>query len=358
MLWLKQNFMFRAVRTICELLIAPSAVVSALSPGSHLFPFSDSGFASLSAASSSCPLSLPPPPLSSSFASSSMGSASFSSSSSSYSRFSFSFGSSFFRLWLLFLGFGPSSSSPMAFLLLPPSVSSPLPSSSLLSASSTSSLVSSLPPVSVFSSAGQDASLVVSSSSSFSSSSLDFASYQASVLGLSQDYQYLARWYFQSGGSDFRAYLSAFYPHLSSDASCDFASGSSVFFSALHSVASSVPLPPLSSAALPLPSSSPAVPSSQPTAPLPSAPPFSAPSSVSLTPLGSLSAPRGWGVSALGSASVVSSAPPGFPPPVCSIFSAFCASTCCFCYPFSASGCSCARSAFLFPLFFGSSCAL
>ena len=67
-----------------------------------------------------------------------------------------------------------------------------------------------------------------------------------------------------------------------------------------------LPLPPLSSAAPPLPSSSPAVPSSQPTAP-----PFSAPSSVSL---GSLSAPRGWGVSALDSALVVSSAPPGFPP--------------------------------------------
>ena len=60
--------------------VAPSAVVSvasALSPGSLLFPFSDSGFASLSAASSSRPLSLPPPLSSSSFlASSSSGSAS------------------------------------------------------------------------------------------------------------------------------------------------------------------------------------------------------------------------------------------------------------------------------------------
>ena len=60
--------------------VAPSAVVSvasALSPGSLLFPVSDSGFASLSVASSSRPLSLPPPLSSSSFlASSSSGSAS------------------------------------------------------------------------------------------------------------------------------------------------------------------------------------------------------------------------------------------------------------------------------------------
>ena len=116
-------------------------------------------------------------------------------------------------------------------------------------------------------------------------------------------------WYFQSGGSDFRAYLSAFYPHLSSDASRDFASGSSVFFSALRSVASSVSLPSVSSSALPPQSPSAAFPFSQPSAPL-----FSAPSSVSLpSSLGSLSAPQGWGVSVLGS-SVVSSAPPGFPP--------------------------------------------
>ena len=295
------------------------SVASALSPGSLLFPFSDSGFASLSAASSSCPLSLPPPPLPSPLL--------------LWLRplffllfllllLLFLLLPLFLLPWLLLLSplaplsrLRPLFLLLLAFLLLPPSVSSPLPSSSFLSASSNPSLAYSFPPVCASSSAGQAASLVVSSSSYFSSSSLDFASYQASVLGLSLDYQYLARWYFQSGGSDFRAYLSAFYPHLSSDASRDFASGSSVFFSALHSVASSVPLPPLSSAALPLPSSSPAVPSFQPTAPLPSAPPFSAPSSVSLTPsLGSLSAPRGWGVSALGSPSVVSSAPPGFPP--------------------------------------------
>ena len=41
-------------------------------------------------------------------------------------------------------------------------------------------------------------------------------------------------------------YLSAFYPHLSSDASRDFSSGSSLFLSALRSIASSLPLPPAS----------------------------------------------------------------------------------------------------------------
>ena len=40
-----------------------AAVASALSPGSLLFPFLDSGFASLSASSSSRPFALPPPPL-------------------------------------------------------------------------------------------------------------------------------------------------------------------------------------------------------------------------------------------------------------------------------------------------------
>ena len=44
------------------------------------------------------------------------------------------------------------------------------------------------------------------------------------------------------------------------------------------------------------------------------APPFSAPSSVFVPSLGSLADPQGWGVSALGVASVVSSALPGFPP--------------------------------------------
>ena len=152
---------------------------------------------------------------------------------------------------------------------------------------------------------------------------MDFAAYQASVLGLSLEYQTLARWYFQSGGSDFRAYLSAFYPHLSSDASRDFACGSSVFFSALRSVASSVPLSPSSS--LPPPVSSAALAFPQPPAPPPPAPTFPPPSSVPSAPsLGSFSAALGWGVSALGLSVGISSAPHGFPPlsaPSSSLFS-------------------------------------
>ena len=194
-----------------------------------------------------------------------------------------------------------SSFSASALLPPPPPGFPPLPPS----------VSSSLPPFYSSSSAVQAASLVVA----FSSSSLDFASYQASVLGLTDDYQCLARWYFQSGGSDFRAYLSAFYPQLSSDASRDFASGSSVFFSALCSVASSVPLSSVSSSAPPPPVSSAALVFSQSLASLPLAPPFCAPSSVPLpSSLGSLSVAQGWGASVLGSASGVSSAPPGFPP--------------------------------------------
>ena len=200
----------------------------------------------------------------------------------------------------------PSSGFPP----LPPSVSAPLTSSSLLSDPLAPSF-SSLPPFCSSSSAVQAASLVVASSSSSSSS--DFASYQASVLGLSHNYQCLAHCYFQSGGSDFRAYLSAFYRHLSFDASRGFASGSSVFFSALRSVAASVPLPSVSSLSPPV--SSAALVFSQFPAPLPSAPPFSTSSSFPLpSSLGSLSVAQGWGASVLGSASVVSSAPPGFPP--------------------------------------------
>ena len=45
------------------------------------------------------------------------------------------------------------------------------------------------------------------------------------MLGLSPEYQTLVHWYFQPGGSDFLFYLSAFYPHLSTDASRDFSYG-------------------------------------------------------------------------------------------------------------------------------------
>ena len=310
-----------------------ATVASALSPGSLLFPFSYSGFSSLSASSSSRPFC---------FASSF--------SSSLFCCFVFFF--NFFLGFVLFLflsslfssplpptpafpsplappsssfpsssslsasatlrpppGFAPLPPSPPGFAPLPPSLSPPLSSSSFPSASAVPSVSSSLPPSCVSFSAGLAPPVLSSSSSSFPQ--LDFASYQASMLGLSQDYQSLARWYFLSGGSDFRAYLSAFYPHLSSDASRDFSSGSSVFFSALRAVASSVPLPTVSSAAPPLPTVASAS-STRTPAPLPLPAPVSAPYGVTVPPL-SLSpvSQLGGGLYALGSAQVLPQAPPG-----------------------------------------------
>ena len=263
--------------------VAPSAVVFvalALSPGSLLFPFSDSGFASFSAAASYSFLFL-------GLFFACLGLSSFFSSSSYPPPLLF------LLILLLFLSpLAPLSLLQLTFLLFP------LPLCSLLPR-----LLRSLPPFCSSFLAGHAASLVV-----WSSSSLDFASCQASVLGLSHDYQFLAHWYFQSWGSDFRAYLSAFYPQLSSDASRDFTSGSSVFFSALRSVASSFSVFCSSSSAvfhcftLFLAFSSASISSSFLRS-------FLLPSS-----LGSLSAPQGWGVSTLGSPSVVSSAPPGFLP--------------------------------------------
>ena len=179
-------------------------------------------------------------------------------------------------------GFAPlPPPPPPGFAPLLPSLSPPLSSPSFPSASAVPSVSSSLPPSCLSFSAGLAPPVLSSSSSSFPQ--LDFASYQASMLGLSQDYQSLARWYFLSGGSDFRAYLSVFYPHLSSDASRDFSSGSSVFFSALRSVASSVPLPTVSSGApLPLVASAS---STRTPAPLPLPAPVSAPYGVTVPPL-------------------------------------------------------------------------
>ena len=101
--------------------VAPSTVASALSPGSLLFPFSDSGFASLSASSSSRPFALPPPLLPSSVALSSSSISSLASSSFSSS-----------------LPFSPSPLPPTPAFpspLAPPASS--FPSSSSLSASAT-----------------------------------------------------------------------------------------------------------------------------------------------------------------------------------------------------------------------------
>ena len=97
-----------------------------------------------------------------------------------------------------------------------------LPSSFVASAPSFFPLHFSAPPAAPSSAASFPP--ISSSFSSASSSFMDFASYQAHVLGLSQEYQSLARWFVQSRGTDFLSYLSSFYPHLSADASRDFSS--------------------------------------------------------------------------------------------------------------------------------------
>ena len=298
-------------------------VATALSPGSLLFPFSDSGFASLSASSSSRPFALPP------------------SSSFLFCGFIFFFDfflgfvlflflfllllflllplflllwllllllfflAPLFRLWLLFvLLLGLLLLLVLLLFLLRFLLLFPLPLSRRRLPSLRSPLLFLL-AVSPF----RLASLL--RFSPLPLPQLDFASYQASMLGLSQDYQSLARWYFLSGGLDFRAYLSAFYPHLSSDASRDFSSGSCVFFSALRAVASSVPLPAVSSAAPPLPSVASASTSCTP-APLPLPAPVSAPYGVTVPPLSLPPVSQlGGGLYALGAVQILPQAPPG-----------------------------------------------
>ena len=307
--------------------VAPSTVATvafALSPGSLLFPFSGSGFASSSSRPFALPPPPPPPPLPSSVALSSSSISSLASSSFSLSlpfspsplpptpafpsplappASSFPSSSSLSASAAVRPppGFAPLPHPPPGLAPLTPSLSPPLSSSSAVP-----SFSSSLPPGCVSFSAGLAPPVLSSSSSSFPP--LDFASYQASMLGLSQDYQSLARWYFLSGGSDFLAYLSAFYPHLSSDASRDFSSGSSVFFSALRAVTSSVPLPTVSSAAPPLPSVA-SVSSTRTPAPLPLPAPVSAPSEINVHLVSQL----GGGLYALVSAQVLPQAPPGVP---------------------------------------------
>ena len=309
---------------LCVVTVA--TVASALSPGSLLFPFSDSGFASLSASSSSRPFALPPPPLlpsSVALSSSSVSSLPTSSFSSSLpfspsplpptlvfpsplapptSSFTASSSVSASAALPPPPGFAPLPHPPLpGFAPLP--LFPPLPSSPFPSASAIPSFSSSLPPRCASGSSGlAPPVLSSSSSSSFSSSPLDFA--------LSRDYQSLARWYFLSGGSDFRAYLSAFYPHLSSDASRDSPLAFRSFSPAVPAVASSVPLPAVSSAAPPLPSVV-SVSSSYPPAALPLAPPVSIPSVASIPPLSLPPVSQmGGGLSALGSAPVLAPAPP------------------------------------------------
>ena len=133
------------------------------------------------------------------------------------------------------------------------------------------------------------------------------------VLGLSDEYQALGRWFFTSGGSNFPSYLSSHFPHLYSDFRLNFSSGSSRFLAALPA---SPPLPPPSSAPLSsafLPPSAPLLPhppgSSLPPA-VSSSLPFSwrplvpgAPSASSFPSAPSLSS----------SVAPVVSAPPSFP---------------------------------------------
>ena len=142
-------------------------------------------------------------------------------------------------------GFDPSSSSPW-FSSFSSLVSSSLPLSASLGPSpSLLSVVSSVSsaPVST-----------LSSSAPFgSSSSLDYASFKAHVLGVSDEYLSLACWYNSVYGS---AFLSSHCPYLSADVAKDFSSGSSVLLSTLRSSAS-LPSDRLASSLASLPSSSP-----------------------------------------------------------------------------------------------------
>ena len=75
------------------------------------------------------------------------------------------------------------------------------------------------------------------------------------MLGLSSEYQSLARWFLSSGGTDFAALVRSSFPHLLPDLSRDFTSGSSLFLTTLRS-APPLPAPPVSSAPLAPPSAS------------------------------------------------------------------------------------------------------
>ena len=163
-------------------------------------------------------------------------------------------------------GFGPPP--PPCFPPLPPGFPPLSSSSSLVSSSfstplslSSSSLYSASLTSFVSSSSSAPASASVSSapfgssSLSSSSSSLDYASYKAHVLGISDEYLSLARWCISVDGSDFFSFLSRHCPHLSSDVAKDFSSGSSILPSTLRSSSALVSGPPASTPVA-LPSSS------------------------------------------------------------------------------------------------------
>ena len=105
------------------------------------------------------------------------------------------------------------------------------------------------------------------------------------MLGLSPDYQSLARWFLGSEGTDFAGFVHSSYPHLLPGLARDFASGSSLFLIALRSP--SLLLPP-GSLASPLSSSTSAAPASTfphfPSSSAPAAPLMSSLLSASLVP--------------------------------------------------------------------------
>ena len=183
--------------------------LSSFDPTSLLFPFSDSGFSSLS--------SLAPPPLSSFSISLS---SSFSVASSSTVPI-FSLPSVVPSVLSTTLPSAPPLPPSSSFSVGPPlgfSSSGSYPSSASFLASSAPSFpptplstpLSSAPatswgalPFSSTSSVPSSSDVRPVSSSSTSSPSLDFAAYQANVLGLLAEYQAFGRWYFASGGKDF-----------------------------------------------------------------------------------------------------------------------------------------------------------
>ena len=228
---------------------------SALSPTSFLFPSSDSGFVSLY---SSASLASRPPAGTSYSTSSSLYTSLFTPLSSSAST-------SFLPLTPLSYPPRPSVLSPAAGVSAPPPLPPGFPplssSSSLVSSSfstplslSSSSLYSASLPSFVSSSSSTPASAPFGSSS-LSSSSLDYTSYKAHVLGISDEYLSLALWYVSVDGSDFFSFLSSHCPHLSSDVAKDFSSGSSLPLSTLRSSSALVSGPPASTPVA-LPSSS------------------------------------------------------------------------------------------------------
>ena len=251
---------------------------SLVHPSSLLFPLSDSGFASH------------PPPVP--FSSSAFSLPLLSSSTPSFSSIAPSAPLPLFLLpsvvpSVLSLTSASSSFAPPTFSLPPvpaphfPSAPPPPPPSVSHPSFPTPPLSSTpVPPPPGFSALPTVSQPSLSApSSSFSSSSSSapvggFAEFHARVLGLSAEYQALGRWFVALGGSDFRAYLASYCPHLYADFRADFASGSSCFLSALAS-----------SSSLPLPSSTVSPPvSSTPFSSLPPVAPVPVPSSASLFP--------------------------------------------------------------------------